>query len=482
MKSISQRLRASKEANQQEARKATQAAMNASIYPPKYRPPEADTGAPAHESAARASACAGVPVAASYVQEKRRYIEQEIAAGLQVVHVPAPGNNMGVTGIANGKREPFENDGTEFIALKPKGKNGRYSLVLVPAQLDGVDSRIGFIDQISFTVRISAVCNRDTSYPFSPIQGKWPEIDAASRISSAMVEIFGFGATTQLEKGRNFYERSYSLGDNGEYGAISCGGNNNKGTTASTANIQITGQGCLIAAPGWQKRLHSYLDALNGHISRIDIAADLYDGQYSPQQAYNDWDDGKYSLTNRKPSITVYGSSWFNEQASDGKTITIGKRESGKCTRIYEKGKEQLGKIAASMIDESHPLYHLQSWTRIETEWHRTNRELPLEMLLEPGKYLAGAHPAALGWLSEIQEKIQTIKRKAQATVQRAEEVLIRQMGPTMKALKELGRLDDVVARIERCKLPKWVNGFDTPDPQDPKWLTFERELATIPF
>lgn len=481
MKSISQRLRASKVASQQEARKATQEAMNASIYPPKFRPIESATGVPECASGLASSARAGASVAASCVDEKMRYIEQEIAAGLSVFHVPSPLNNMGVTGVKHGNREAIEYDGTELICFKPKSK-GRYSLVLVPGQIDGIDSRIGFIDQISFTVRTSTVCKRDTAPPFAEIQGKWPEIDAVSRISSALVHIFGFGVTSQLEKGRNFYTHSYSLGDHGEYGAVSCGGNNNNGSTANTANIQVTGQGCLMAAPGWEKRLFDYLTAMYGHISRIDIAADLYHGQYSPEQAYIDWEDGKFSLTNRKPHIQLHGSSWHNEQAKDGKTITVGKRESGKCTRVYEKGKEQLGKIAASMIDENHPLFHLQAWTRIETEWHRTNRELPLEMLLEPGKYLAGAHPAALGWLSEIQEKIQTIKRKAQATVQRAEEVLVRQMGSTMKALKELGRLEHVLARIDGCKLPKWVNGFDSPDPHDEKWITFEKELAMIPF
>lgn len=477
MKSISQRLRASQQANQKASREATKAAMNASIAPAKYQP-EKKPLEPVRATNARGSE----PRASACVRAKQEYIEQEIAAGLTVVRVPAPGNNMGVTEIANGRGEPIDYDGTELIAIKPKGRNGRYSLVLVPGQLDGVDSRIGFVDQVSFTIYTASILKRETFYPFNPIIGQWPEIDTISRVSSALIEIFGFGVTAQLDKGRNFYTHSYSLGDFAEYGAVSTGGNNNKGASKSTVNVQITGQGCLIAADGWQKRLFEYLNAMDGHLSRIDIAADLYDGQYTPEQAKQEYDEGKYSLTNRRPNIQLHGGSWWNDQSDAGKTIAIGTREGGKLTRIYEKGKEQLGKIAAKMIDESHPLHHLQKWVRIETEWHRTNRELPLEMLLEPGKYLAGAHPAALGWLSEVQEKIATIKRKAQATVQKAEEVLVRQMGATMKALKELGRLDAIIERIDDCKLPKWCLGFDTPDPQDEKWLTFEKELAKVPF
>lgn len=462
----------------QASKAAREAAMNASITPAKYAPQAPDK--PDTDGAGASATCEHDP--ASSVTRIRNYVEQEISGGLSVVHVPTPSNNMGVTEVSIGRNTSAEYDGTELIAIKPKGKNGRYSLILVPGQIEGVDSRIGFVDQISFTLYTSAVCKRETFYPFHPIQGQWPEIDAVSRVSSALLEIFGFGVTSQLDKGRNFYTHSYSLGDYAEYGAVSTGGNNNGGATASTINVQITGQGCLIAAEGWQNRLYNYLDATNGHISRIDIAADLYQGQYSPEQAKQDWEQGKYSLTNRKPNIQLHGGSWWNPQSDAGKTITIGTREGGKCTRVYQKGLEQLGKIGSKMIDDSHPLNHLKKWVRIETEWHRTNRVLPLDMLLEPGKYLAGSHPAALGFLDEIQVKIETVKRKAVATVERAKQVFIRQMGSTAKALQELGVWDDVQAQIDRAKLPRWVMGFDSPDPLDEKWMTFEKELAMIPF
>jgi phage replication initiation protein len=485
MKSISQRLRASKESNDKAARKATVEAMNASITPAKYQPknePEA--------SQDDDTQCAlGRPCASASFEATRRYIEQEIAAGLTVVRCPAPSNNMGVTeeaqpvGLSSNGREICDFDGTELVAIKPKGKSGKYTLVRVPGQLEGIDSRVGFVDQVSFTLYTSAVLKRETFFPYDPIKGQWPEIDAVSRVSSAMVEIFGFGVTAQLDKGRNFYTHSYSLGDYAEYGAVSCGGNNNKGTSADTINVQITGQGCLMASSGWQTRLFHYLDATSGHLSRIDIAADLYNGQYTPEQAKSEYDQGLYSLTNRKPNIQLHGSSWWNEQSDTGKTIAIGTREGGKLTRIYEKGKEQLGKIASGMVDENHPLLHLKSWVRIETEWHRTNRVLPLEMLLEPGKYLAGAHPAALGWLSDVQEKIEIIKRKAVATVERAQQVLVRQFGASIKALQDIGKWVEVQEKIDKIsKVPRWANGFDQPDPNDPKWVTFERELATLPF
>jgi len=152
MKSISQRLRASQQANQKASREATKAAMNASIAPAKYQPPEKPL-----EPVVSEKARGVMPSASTQLQAKLAYIEQEIAAGLTVVRVPAPGNNMGVTEIGNGRGEPIDYDGTELIALKPKGKNGRYSLVLVPGQLHGVDSRIGFVDQVSFTLYTASI-------------------------------------------------------------------------------------------------------------------------------------------------------------------------------------------------------------------------------------------------------------------------------------------------------------------------------------
>ncbi len=48
--------------------------------------------------------------------------------------------------------------------------------------------------------------------------------------------------------------------------------------------------------------------------------------------------------------------------------------------RIYEKGK-QLG-------DPESP------WVRWELELHNTDREIPFDVLLQPGRYVAGAYPA----------------------------------------------------------------------------------------
>lgn len=70
----------------------------------------------------------------------------------------------------------------------------------------------------------------------------------------------------------------------------------------------------------------------------------------------------------------------------EGRTFYVGTRDSGKLCRVYEKGR-QLG-------DRN------SKWVRIEVELHSTNREIPLEILLGCGDYLAGAYPA-LGWICE---------------------------------------------------------------------------------
>ncbi len=67
--------------------------------------------------------------------------------------------------------------------------------------------------------------------------------------------------------------------------------------------------------------------------------------------------------------------------------------------RIYEKGK-QLG-------DPESP------WVRWELELHNTDREIPFDVLLQPGRYVAGAYPAT-AWVQEEASRIRTIQKTAE--------------------------------------------------------------------
>ena len=418
----------------------TEETMNASVYPIKY---------------ASKAALETVSGASQRVSDT-------------VSKVAAPTNNMGVTGLGDGS-SVIDYDGTELISIKAKGSNGKHELVRIPKPKTGTDQRVGFVDQVSFTIRLSAVIKRDIKPPYAHTNIQWQATDAPARLSSILLHIFGFGITSQRERGVNFYEKSFYIGD-GE-GLMGAGGQND------TINVQIYGQGAIKANQGWEHRLKDYLEAVGGWMSRIDLAADFYEGQYTPDQAEQDFLAGKMSLTNRKPFAKRDGD-WYGDL---GKTFYVGKRESGKLLRVYEKGKQLLGSIAFNAMGENHRLNDYKKWTRAEVEWHNTNRILPLEMLIMPGQYLAGAYPA-LGFLSEVQNRVDTFKKQAVATVERAKAVFKHQFGGWFYALASILTPAEVVG-LMREKIPSWASQFEElPALDDERWISWEKEMAMIPF
>ena len=96
------------------------------------------------------------------------------------------------------------------------------------------------------------------------------------------------------------------------------------------------------------------------------------------------------------PSSKQHGS-WIAPDGT-GRTFEVGKRKNGKMIRIYEKG-NQLG-------DPNSP------WVRWEIELHNKQRELPWDVLINPGPYIAGAYPCTR-WVSDEASRIRTIQKTA---------------------------------------------------------------------
>lgn len=122
-------------------------------------------------------------------------------------------------------------------------------------------------------------------------------------------------------------------------------------------------------------------------ITRVDLARDFLSGEYTVDMANTAYDDGEFCSGGRWPSGEHHGN-WKRPDGA-GRTLYLGKRKSGKFTRIYEKGR-QLG-------DKESP------WTRLEVEFKSIDRIVPFDVLLYPGQYLAAAYPA-LDFLSEAPE------------------------------------------------------------------------------
>jgi len=393
-----------------------------------------------------------------------------------------PINNMGVkstdTGIAGYMAVDDHIDfGLEDVQIRSKGQKGHTEFVFIPRKQLDVDARIGFVDQVSFTVRVGEVMTREFNAPYQPSKTYMSQNDAVMRVSSSLMQIFGIAVTHPLEKGVNFYKFSYSLGE--KDGILSAGGQND------TINVQLYGQGCRKALAGWEARLQTYLQTMQGWITRIDIAADYFSGQYSVERAEADYLQGLFT-GNGRPPLAERRGDWYNLRG--GRTFYVGRRTSGKLCRIYEKGLQLLGSIAANMIDEAHKLAHLKAWVRIEVEWHNTNRVCPLDMLTDSGKYLAGAYPA-FNHISDKQEVVETKTNSALLTIERKIQWVKNTCGPTLFTMVQLFG-EQVLLTFQREKLLKLVSEFGALiDPSDMLNSIYIRsveselaEIDAIPF
>ncbi|WP_260438223.1 replication initiation factor domain-containing protein [Burkholderia cepacia] len=206
-------------------------------------------------------------------------------------------------------------------------------------------------------------------------------------------EIFGFGITRDLKKSRDFYTNAWELGDN--YGHVAFGGASQRGTML----INLNGQGCIAAKCGWESRLHDFLvdTAVRPTITRVDLAHDCMEGEYTVDQVDGWYDDGLFTCSVNAPHHEYKGD--WKKPNGKGRSVYVGLRRNGKLCRAYEKGREQ-GDAESE-------------WLRIEVEFRNNKRVIPFDVLLDPSSYFVGAYPCLrLLDTSRAPEKIE-IKRKA---------------------------------------------------------------------
>lgn len=305
-------------------------------------------------------------------------------------------------------------------ALPPRNNMGGKS-----GQVVVVSSKAAFIDQVSFSGK-----TRDVS-------GSWfTDADFARVISVKLEEVFGFGVTFDRGRGLNRYESSFILGDC--WGFVCVGGQ------ADTFLVQLTGQGATAAREGWETRLYEWLGSMpTSRITRVDLAHDDFTGErYTPQKALDDYLEGNFTSGGRRPTCEQ-GGNWAIPDGS-GLTFYVGKRQNGKYLRVYEKGK-QLGGSEC----ESFP-----NWVRTELELHNEGRVIPLDVLINPGPYLAGAYPA-LAWVHEEQSRIATKQKTVKLQFDRAVLMVRHQMGRYLGVFADvLGSADEVIARLRRDGVP----------------------------
>ena len=191
--------------------------------------------------------------------------------------------------------------------------------------------------------------------------------------------------------------------------------------------------------PDWPALTSFLRHDLNARITRWDGAVDDYEGIHSVDLAVEIYKNGGFKSGGNQPVCNQNGN-WLAPDGS-GRTFYVGKRKNGKMLRVYEKGM-QLGAMW-------HP------WVRWEVEMHNKDRIVPWEVLLTPGKFVAGAYPRALGWVNEEMLRIKTVTETAKIGYERLTHYHALAYGKHINVMLQVeGSAEKVVEKLIREGLP----------------------------
>lgn len=264
----------------------------------------------------------------------------------------------------------------------------------------------------------------NVSFPFSESHSGIP--DFLERLSNRTGACFG--GLTDRGRGLHGYRFSFAF-DHGK-AMFAFGGQ------SGTGYLSVPGEGCALI-PDWADVV-AFLEQSKARITRWDGAVDDYAGSHSVDMAVELYKSGGFNAGGNKPKCRQAGN-WIEDDGS-GRTFYVGSRENGKVIRIYEKGK-QLG-------DPLHP------WVRWELELRNKDREIPFDVLLSPGKYVAGAYPC-MAWVKEETSRIRTTQKTGKISYERLCHHASIAYGPLLNVMAQVeGSSEAAFERLRRDGVP----------------------------
>ena len=234
-------------------------------------------------------------------------------------------------------------------------------------------------------------------------------------------------------KGWNGYTHRINLGGNAQYGLIAHGGEKQRGTV----HIELNATACTHVLD-W-RTAQQWGESLGAKITRVDLAHDDMNAEVASIATALAWfEAGEFTTRGRPPKAYLIDDL----DSGEGKTLYIGSRANGKLLRVYEKGR-QLGDP-------------LSPWVRVELELRGKNRDIPWDVLTTPSTYLAGGYPC-LAYLSNVQDKIRTISKTVEITLESMRHYLRTAGGKSINVLMQANGGDAValVNAIKRDGVPR---------------------------
>ena len=327
-------------------------------------------------------------------------------------------------------------------------EGGRLKFLCEKRQLDAKAQNGIVPDYFRFTIK------REHIPATRKIPGDTNDQDLARWFAHMFAQLLGFVVGVD-RPGRDYYEFTTTIDNEWghEVASVSAGGETQRGSICFT----IKGEGCTHALHGWEKRVHDYFAQFLPTITRIDLAKDFFDGEVEIEELVHLYKCHEFSYRNRRPKFTTHGA-WSLGLDAEGlpmggnsRTFQVGKRESGKLFRGYEKGHQ------FAMMESQ--------WLRCEVELRNVNRVIPWDAVVSPAEYFAGAYPA-MQLISNREQatKIPTATKVGEASAQRCINWVKRVVAPTLlqitKIMPDHDWLEGLVLDQVHRRVPRSLRGL----------------------
>lgn len=205
--------------------------------------------------------------------------------------------------------------------------------------------------------------------------------------------------------------------------------------------LQITGGGCGLLND-WDG-MRELLEGLDAKLTRVDLAVDFLDGEYTVDDAVDLHCGGFFAFEGKMAPKTRFDGDWLDGVA--GRSFYVGKAENGKMLRVYEKGR-QLGNEDSD-------------WVRFEVQLGNRDRVIPFDVLTDRDTFFAGAYPALELMLEQAGERIRTQQKGGEVSIAHVMFHLKRCYGKALDTCAGLGATDaDLIEELRIVGLPRRVN------------------------